>query len=160
MRNRRTVYTLIFLSVASAPNSSFAADTHVVTAASNLQKVWTYTLNGTTKSTSSPNPLTPVMVDDLAVGDILDIEIPQGNHGFVTTKNGTVDKEFVVACGEDAKTKPNAVLQEINCGATSQFGQSITGGMQLVVLPTFQNETDFWCVVHLGMMPGVLKLKQ
>jgi hypothetical protein len=108
------------------------------------------------------SPPTPVVVDDLVVGDILDIEIPDGNHGFVTTKNGAVDKEFVLACGEDKGTKPNAVLQEINCvaGATPKFGEVITGGMQLVVLPTFKEETDFWCVRHTSRMTGVLKLKQ
>jgi hypothetical protein len=158
MRSPWTLNTFICLAVASAPNVSFAADTHVITAAS--ARVWTYTLNGTTKSTSSPSPPTPVVVDDLAVGDILDIEITGGNHGFVTTQSGAADKEFVLACGEDGKTKPNAVLQEINCGAASQFGLPFTGGMQLKVLPTFKNETDFWCVIHMGMMPGVLKLKQ
>jgi hypothetical protein len=159
MRILSTLNTFICLAVASAPNLSFAADTHVITAAS--ARVWTYTLNGTTKSMSNPSPPTPVVVDDLAMGDILDIEITGGNHGFVTTQNGVVDKEFVLACGEDGNTKPNAVLQQINCGATSpQFGLPFTGGMQLVVLPTFKNETDFFCVVHLGTMPGKLKLKQ
>jgi hypothetical protein len=162
MRNPSTICTLIFLSVASAPNSSFAADTHVITAAKAAQKIWTYALNGTTKSSSRDNPPTPVVIDDLAVGDILDIEIPQGNHGFITTKNGAEDKELVLACGEDKSTKPNAALQEINCvaGAGSKFGQTIRGGMQMVVLPTFKDETDFWCWVHKGDMLGVLKLKQ
>jgi hypothetical protein len=160
MRNLWSSCAFACLAVAWAPNLSFAADTHVITAASAVQRVWTYTLNGTTKSTSSPNPSTPVVIDDLAVGDILDIEIPQGNHGFVTTKNGAEDKEFVWACGEDKTTKPNAVLQEINCTGNSKFGLPITGGMQLIVLPTFMDETDFWCVLHKGMMIGVLKLKQ
>jgi len=161
MSNSGTVCTFIYSAVALTSNSSLAADTHVITAASAVRQVWTYTLNGTTKSTSSVNPSTPVVVDDLAVGDILDIEIPQGNHGFVTTKNGAADKEFVLACGEDKNTKPNAVLQEINCVAGSnKFGQKIAGGMQLVVLPTFKDETDFWCVVHTSNMTGVLKLKQ
>jgi hypothetical protein len=163
MRNPWTSCTLICLAVAWAPNSSFAADTHVITAAKAGQKVWTYTLNGTAKSSSDPNtnPPTPVVVDDLAVGDIIDIEIPQGNHGFITTQNGAEDKDLVAICGEDPSTKTTAVLQETNCvGNNSNFGKTIKGGMQMVVLKTFTGETDFWCWVHKGDMPGVLKLKQ
>jgi hypothetical protein len=163
MRNSWTIYTSFCVAIAWAPNSSLAADTHTITAKGG-QKIWTYTLNGTgpviSKSDPNTNPPTPVKVDDLAVGDIIDIEIPQGNHGFITTKNGVEDKDLVAICGEDPSTKTTAVLQEINCAAGEKFGQTIKGGLQMVVLKTFTGETDFWCWVHKGDMPGVLKLKQ
>jgi hypothetical protein len=164
MRNPWTSSTLICLAVAWAPNSSFAADTHVITAAKAGQKIWTYTLNGTAKSSSDPNtnPPAPVVVDDLAMGDIIEIDTPQGNHGFITTQNGAEDKDLVAICGEDPNTKKTAVLQEISCVAGSQFGQTMkaNGSMQMVVLSTFKDETDFWCTQHKGDMPGKLKLKQ
>jgi hypothetical protein len=165
MRNPWTLCALISLAVGWSPNSSFAANTHLITADKAGQKVWAYKLpDGTTKSISDPNtnPPTPVVVDDLAVGDIIEIDTPQGNHGFITTKNGAEDTDLVAICGEDPNTKKTAVLQEISCAAGSQFGQTMKpkASMQMVVLPTFNGETDFWCWVHKGEMPGVLKLKQ
>jgi hypothetical protein len=102
------------------------------------------------------------VIDDLKVGDIVEIQIPQGPipHGFVTISNGAESRNLVLACGDNPTSKPNAVLQEINCGPASKFGVRMTGNMDLQVLGTFQGETDFWCVVHHQGMPGVLKLKQ
>lgn len=164
MRNPWTLCALISLAIGWAPNSSFAADTHTITAKGG-QKIWTYTLNGTgpviSKSDPNTTPPTPVVVNDLAVGDAIDVKIPDGNHGFITMKNGAVDKDLVAICGEDPKTKTTAVLQEINCTAGSEnFGHNIKGSLQMVVLPTFKEEIDFWCTQHTSDMPGVLKLKQ
>jgi hypothetical protein len=133
--------------------AGFAADTHVIVGTQ--QVTWTY--NG---KKSAPN--SPLVVDDLKVGDIIEIQIPRGPipHGFITLSNGAESKDLVLACGDNKSSKPNAVLQEINCGPASQFGVKFTGSLQLQVLDTFKDETDFWCVVHRQGMPGALKLTQ
>jgi hypothetical protein len=149
----KSIGVCVALGAVIAPSIILAADTHVIVGTQ--QVTWTY--NGK-KST----PSSPLVVDDLKVGDIVEIQIPQGPipHGFVTTSNGAESRNLVLACGDNKTSKPNAVLQEINCGPASKFGVRMTGSMQLQVLDTFQSETDFWCVVHLQAMSGVLKLKQ
>jgi len=148
----RTTLAVMLSSAASA----FAANTHVVVAHPNL--TWTY--GGKTSSQTQP-----LQVDDLQVGDIIDIQVPQAPHGFITinkTATGqTETKDPVLACDETATSKPNAVLREIQCGPgpTSNFGKSFKGSLKLEVLPTFKNPVDFYCVVHKAVMPGTLKLK-
>jgi hypothetical protein len=143
----------VALGAVIAPSIILAADTHVIVGTQ--QVTWTY---GGKKST----PSSPLVVDDLKVGDIVEIQIPQGPipHGFVTIANGAESRDLVLACGDSKTSKPNAVLQEIKCGPASKFGVRMTGSMQLQVLNTFQSETDFWCIVHHQAMAGVLKLKQ
>jgi hypothetical protein len=138
-------------------DTSFAADTHVIVGTQDI--TWTY--NGRVSARNKP-----LMVDDLKIGDIVEVQIPAGDipHGFVTTKKDAtgaivVTKDPVLACGEDQNSKPNAALREINCGAASQFGIEYTGSMRLEVLATFKDEVDFYCVVHRAGMPGALKLK-
>ncbi|MDE5464929.1 hypothetical protein [Bradyrhizobium sp. CSS354] len=142
--------TLAFAGAASA------ADTHVI----GVQGLaWTYKDK---KSTAS----TPLTVDDLKVGDIVEVQIPSGpvHHGFVTLKRtdggpAIEDKSPVLACGEDATAKPNAVLRELDCnGTTSKFGVAFTGSLRLEVTDKFKDPVDFFCVIHKGGMPGVLKL--
>ncbi|MET4279319.1 MULTISPECIES: hypothetical protein [unclassified Bradyrhizobium] len=142
--------TLVFASPASA------AETHVIDV---LGIAWTYTDK---KST----PAAPVAVDDLKVGDTVEVQIPGGpvHHGFVTLKRtdggpAIEDKSPVLACGEDATAKPNAVLRELDCnGTTSKFGVAFTGSLRLEVTDKFKDPVDFFCVIHKGGMPGVLKL--
>jgi hypothetical protein len=136
-----------------------AADTHVIM--STPQFTWTY--NGR----SSTDDGTPVIVDDLKIGDVVEIRVGDGMHGLITIKQladvsppeSNQTKDPVLACGEDANAKPNAVLREIECGATSQFGAAFTGSMKLEVLNTFTSDTNFWCVIHQFGMTGTLKLK-
>lgn len=152
-----TVLCFTLGAIVTPCSTSFAADTHVIVATQ--QVTWTY--NG---KTSTRN--TPLVVDDLKIGDIIEVQIPAGpiDHGFITIRkaaNGPVEsKDLVLACGDNKNSKPNAVLQEINCGPSSKFGVITTGNMQLQVLGTFKDETDFWCVRHKQFMSGVLKLKQ
>jgi hypothetical protein len=138
-------------------DTGFAADTHVI--AATPQVSWTY--HGQTSSLKKP-----LMVDDLKIGDIIEIQIPPAAipHGFITVKKDAnappvESKDFVVACGEDKNAKPNAVLRELDCTAASKFGVKYTGSMRLEVLNTFKDPVNFWCVVHRAAMPGVLKLK-
>jgi hypothetical protein len=138
-------------------DASFAADTHVIVGSPQI--TWIY--NGQ-KSTLRK----PLMVDDLKIGDIIEIQIPPAAipHGFITIKKAANQppvetKDVVVACGEDKGSKPNAVLRELDCAGASKFGVKFTGSMRLEVLPTFKGETDFWCVVHHAAMAGTLKLK-
>ena len=123
------------------------------------QKIaWSY--NGKESTTN-----TPIVVDDLKVGDIIEVQVPGPfPHGFITIKKNadgqwTEIKDPVLTCGENAGSKPNAVLREIDCGAASQFGVSFKGSMRLEVLTTFSSDTDFWCWVHKRAMAGTLKLK-
>ena len=138
-------------------NTGFAANTHVIVATP--QVAWSY--NGQTSTLRKP-----LMVDDLKIGDIIEIQIPQAAipHGFVTVKKEagqppTENKDPVVACGEDKNSKPNAVLRELDCGTQSKFGVKFTGSMRLEVLNTFKDDVYFWCVVHRAAMAGTLKLK-
>jgi hypothetical protein len=153
-----TVLCLTLGAIVTQSSTCFAADTHVIVGTQ--QVTWTY--NGQ-KST----PGTTLVVDDLKVGDIVETQIPSGAipHGFITIKKSAnvppvESKDPVLACGENKTSKPNAVLQEINCGPASKFGVRFTGSMQLQVLDSFRDETDFWCVVHHAVMSGALKLKQ
>jgi hypothetical protein len=135
---------------------SFAAETHVIGTA---QVSWTY--HGQSSTLRKP-----LMVDDLKIGDIVEIQIPPAAlpHGFITIKKAPnqppVDtKDFVVACGEDKGSKPNAALRELDCAGASKFGVTYTGNMRLEVLPAFKEDINFWCVVHHAAMAGTLKLK-
>jgi hypothetical protein len=138
-------------------NIGFAANTHVIVATP--QVAWSY--HGQSSTLRKP-----LMVDDLKIGDIIEVQIPQAAipHGFITVNKGagqppTETKDLVVACGEDKNSKPNAVLRELDCGTQSKFGVKYTGSMRLEVLNTFKDDVNFWCVVHRAAMPGILKLK-
>jgi hypothetical protein len=117
---------------------------------------------------SSKDDGTPLIVGSLSIGDVIDVQVDQSGigHGFVTIKlislNPPDDNEnrgLVLACGEDKATKPNAVLQEIECGAASKFGLAFSGSLKLQLLPTFTSDVNFWCTEHLNGMMGTLKLK-
>lgn len=132
-----------------------AADTFVI----GTQGIaWTYKEK---KST----PTTPLVVDELKIGDVVEVKIAGAiPHGIVTIKRSggappAEDKSFVLACGEDKSAKPNAVLREIECGATSKFGIAFTGSMRLEIMDTFKDPVDFYCVIHFAGMAGTLKLK-
>ncbi len=143
-------------------NTSFAADTHTIVAHSNI--TWSY--NG--KSSTAANP---IMVDDLKIGDIVEVQVPGGTHGFITIKKNaggaepTEITDPVLACGEAEGSKPNAVLREIECGAISgaisNFNRRFVepNRLKLEVLPKFTGPIDFYCKQHLTDMPGTLKLK-
>jgi hypothetical protein len=138
-------------------DTSFAADTHVI--AATAQVSWTY--HGQVSSLKKP-----LMVDDLKIGDIIEVQIPPAAipHGFITVKRDAntppvESKDFVVGCGEDKNSKPNAVLRELDCGTASKFGVKYAGSMRLEVLSTFKDPVNFWCVVHRAAMAGALKLK-
>ena len=147
----------LFCATLSLAGVAFAADTHVIVAHSNL--TWTY--NGKASTAAQP-----VMVDDLKIGDVVEIQVPTGSgpHGFITIKKATGAptteiKDPVLACGEAAGSKPQAVLREIECGAATKFGVVYTGSLKLEVLSTFKDSVDFYCRVHKAAMPGTLKLK-
>jgi len=150
-----SVASIIFGATLMSASSGVAADTHVI----GVQGfAWTYKDK---KSTSS----TPLAVDDLKVGDIVEVQIAAGPvpHGFVTIKRSpdappVVDKSPMLACGEDKTIKPNAVLRETDCGTTSKFGVAFSGSLRLEVMDTFKDPVDFYCVIHKAGMPGVLKL--
>jgi len=138
----------------ASSGGAVAAETHVI----GVQGIaWTY-------KDKKSTPTTPLAADDLKIGDIIEFSISGGiPHGVVTIKRPAgappvEDKSFVLACGEDAKDKPNAVLRETECGAASKFGVVITGSMKMEVLSTFKDPVDFFCVVHRNGMAGQFKL--
>jgi hypothetical protein len=142
---------------ALASETATAAETHVIVGTH--QVAWTY---NNKKST----PTVPLVVDDINVGDTIEIRIAVGPipHGFVTIKQiaaaaPSEDRSLVLACGEETSTKPNAVLREISCSGPSKLGVRFTGSMRLEVLESFRSNVDFWCIVHHGGMAGVLKRK-
>ena len=158
MRNRISLLCVGLSALAWAAGTSIAAGTHVIIAnEDDPAPKWSY--NG------QKSPL--ITVGDLKIGDVIDVQVPdtlQFPHGFVTIKTTpppiTPNEDLVMKCGETTTTKPNAVLKE-DCapGAQSQFGQPFTGSMKLIVLDKFKQDVPFWCVVHKGIMRGVLKLQ-
>ena len=151
---RSFVVSATLTAVLAWSSAAFAADTHVVSAEG---LAWKYKNRSSTSTT-------PLAVDDLKIGDIIEFQISPGiPHGVVTIKRTdgappVEDKSFVLACGEDASAKPNAVLREIECGAASKFGVRFTGSMRLEVWSSFKDPVDFYCVVHKVNMAGTLKL--
>jgi hypothetical protein len=134
-----------------------AADTRVIKA---VQISWT------SNGQASQDDGTPLIVEGLSVGDVIDVQVGPGiPHGFVTIKqiaNAPDDNEnraLVLACGEDKTAKPDAVLQEIECGAKSNFGLAFRGSLKLQFLATFKSDVNFWCTEHLASMTGTLKRK-
>jgi plastocyanin len=140
-------------------NTGSAADTHVIKSTPQF----TWTSNGKSSKTDG----TPLIVDDLRIGDVVEFQIAGVvPHGVITIKQvanqppaSNETRDPVLACGEDKSAKPNAVLREIECGNASQFGVPFKGSMKLEVLDTFKEDTSFWCVVHRFGMTGKLKLK-
>ena len=149
-----SVACVVIVAAVTSSRTGFAADTHVI---STQGVAWTY-------KDKKSTPTTPLAVDDLKIGDIVEVHIAGPiPHGFITIKqNGggppVEDKSPVLACGEDNAAKPNAVLRELDCGATSKFGVAFTGSLRLEVMNTFKDPVDFYCVIHKAGMPGVLKL--
>jgi hypothetical protein len=161
---RKSLATLL-IGVSSLLGATFAhvspvvAATRVITA--KLPVAWVS--NG---QSSDEDTHTPLIVGDLSIGDVIDVQISGGNpHGFVTVKQlvkppaDNEARELVLACGEDKTKKPNAVMREIECGATSHFGIDFKGSLKLEILDTFKDDVNFWCVIHLDGMTGTLKLK-
>jgi hypothetical protein len=137
--------------------TSLAAVTHVIVGTQRL--TWTY--NGQTSTTNGK----ALIVDDLKIGDIIEIQIPTGRipHGFITLKKDAdvETKDLVWTC--ENKTKPDgAVLRQKGCESppVPKFGEEFTGSMQLEVMDTFKDDINFWCVIHNAAMRGTLKLKQ
>jgi hypothetical protein len=143
---RLTCGITIFVTAAGA-----SAETHVIT---------TKNFNWSYKGQASQL----IRVDDLKVGDIIDVQIAGAiPHGFTTIKKDpppivAID-DPVIKCGEADSAKPNAVLREIECAEKSRFGLRFVGSMKLEVLPKFSGEVPFWCVVHTAGMQGILKLQ-
>jgi hypothetical protein len=145
---------VILVVVLACSSTGFAANTHVI----GTQGIaWTY-------KDKKSTPAAPVLIDDLKLGDIVDVQIAGAiPHGIVTIKRSdgappAEDKSPVLACGEDKSAKPNAVLREIDCGVASKFGVAFTGSLRLEIMDTFKDPVDFFCVIHHAGMPGVFKL--
>lgn len=151
------VMSLIILGVLLTRPTLGFGDTHTIGIAPGLK--WSY------KGQASKM----IVVDDLRIGDIIEVTIPNSgviHHGFTTIRKDPPPikpaPDLVLKCGEAASATPDAVppvLKEIECGEESRFGVEFHGTMKLEILPTFAGEVPFWCVRHTDGMQGVLKLK-
>jgi hypothetical protein len=147
----------------SFASTSASADNHVISATS--RRTW-QSDQGESSGTAVPLEV------DVKVGDTIEIQIPTGNipHGFVTIDgrgdaSPSAKPDFVLACGQDPMSNPNAVLQEIGCvpGMPTHFGKIEPGCIKLQVLPNFPadpnaNVVNFWCLQHTSAMWGMIKL--
>ena len=138
-------------------SNGLAAATHVITA-DQEKKIW----HGDNGSSSKVDG-TPLLLDNLKVGDIVEVVIKDGlSHGFVALggKPGD-DSDLVQRCGETEQNKPKAVLRELCDGntTTTQYAEPFVGTMRLQVLSTFKPDFKFWCIFHREVMQGVLRLK-
>lgn len=140
--------------LASACHSGAAADTILIEATANT--TWK---SGGMESAGRNVPL----VVQAKTGDVLDIRVSGGRHGFVTidkkgneNPSGTSALKFVQACGESPQDKPEAVFRETEC---SRFNKTLTASMKLEVLDRFQSDVNFWCVIHESDMWGTIKLR-
>jgi hypothetical protein len=160
---RKSLAALALGAIVTYASPSVAADTHVIK--SDSTPAWTSDGKAPSKTDG-----TPLVIDDLKIGDIIDIQIASGfpQHGVIAIKQlanvPPAQNEIrdpvtnpVWACGQ-AKSDA-AVLREIECGAASKFGVKYAGSMKLEVMDTFKGDINFWCVVHHFMMTGTLKLK-
>jgi len=153
---RTSLVWIALVGALALPQAARAQDTHTIT----VQGIaWKY--NGKLSTAASP-----IMVDDLKIGDFVEVTLPGGiPHGFVTIIKKTPppsDKflDAVLACGETPASKPKAVLKEVcAAGAASNFNKIFVGTLKLEVMNTFTTPVDFFCVQHKDGMPGTLKLK-
>jgi hypothetical protein len=147
--------------IISFTSTSARADSHVIVG--NPNKTWT---SEGRQSTVNGDPL----VVEVKKGDTLEIQIPAGGrvpHGFVTInkkadENPTEATGLVLACGEDQRSKPDAVLRETGCtGKPTNFGNEdgFTGSLRLEILDNFRSDVNYWCVIHTAIMWGTIKLK-
>jgi hypothetical protein len=156
MRSRTSFLSVgIGALILSAGTGVAAADTHIILATDAFQ--WSY--NGKHAQVT--------IINDLKVGDILDIQVPatlkHKQHGFATTDLGppiTEIEDPVLKCGETGAKEKTAALREVCApGAVSQFHQEFIGSMKLIVTDQFKKDVPFWCVVHQQGMQGVLQLQ-
>jgi hypothetical protein len=110
--------------------------------------------------TTVANPL-PVEVKK---GDVLEFRVT-GNHGVVTiSKPGdqspSAAPELVLACGQNPGQEPKYPLREIECDAGSKFNVApLRGSLKLEVTDKFQDDVNFWCIIHEVDMWGTFKLQ-
>jgi hypothetical protein len=155
MTKRNWVYAgaALLLTFPALAGRASAASTHVIFATEDPS--WFY--NG--KSSGG----TPVPVDDLAVGDTIQIIVPHSTdttHGFVTVTNGSPNLDLVLVCGQTEGATPKP-LHQTNCDAAdaASFGKDFEGVLQLQVTPAFSSSIDFFCTTHGPAMAGKLSLK-
>ena len=113
--------------------------------------------NSGTKWRSGGNVSSPLIVQAKA-GDVIEIKVT-GPHGFVTidkpgNQSPSEALKFVIACGEDPQTKPDAVFREVEC---SRLNKVLSASMKLEVLDKLQSDVHFWCIVHQDDMWGTIK---
>jgi hypothetical protein len=155
---------LVFLAMSTATPglvaAAFAGETHVIVATHTpaFSPIW----KSEGKQSSATQPLTV----EVNKGDVLQIEIqdPSMPHGFVTLdKTGTkLNTDVVQTCSEN---KPDALLQQIDCNVLPNdlFGKLFQGPdphtLKLKVTEKFEDDLNFWCVKHMQIMRGIIKLK-
>src|SRR5262245_29548024 len=138
-----------FLGGATAFPEGGRAENIPITATANT---W---MSGNSQSGGTDTPL----IVQAKEGDVLEIIVMDGQHGFVTldkegNKSPSVAPNFVLACGETPQSKPDAVFREVEC---SRFGKPLLANMKLEVLDKFQSDVHYWCIIHQDQMWGSIR---
>jgi hypothetical protein len=138
-------------------------------------RIWHYKMDANNedsadKSSSTFDPVTPVVIDDLKPGDVVRFSIPDLTHGFTPVeRNATKQLGLVVRCGEDPNdpAKTGAVLQELDCQPgqsvdESKVDRKLSGpdAVRLQVLQAFSDPVEFICTQHGPKMRGRLQLAE
>ncbi|AMA60176.1 hypothetical protein BCCGELA001_30735 [Bradyrhizobium sp. CCGE-LA001] len=106
----------------------------------------------------------PSLSVEVKKGDVLEFKVT-GNHGVATInkpgdQSPSAALDLVLACGQDPGPEPKHPLREIECNAGSKFNVApLTSSLKLEVTEKFQNDVNFWCIVHEADMWGTFKLK-
>jgi plastocyanin len=140
--------------VACLASTVMLAD-HRTAAAATIEILATGATKWSSGGASSGGLNAPLLVK-AAKGDVLQITLTGGTHGFVTldkpgNQTPSPKLDLVQACGEN---KPDAVFREMECG--SQFNKQL-GMLKLEVTDKFQGEVHFWCIFHKSGMWGTIQ---
>lgn len=163
MKIARLVLLVVVVQIASYVGfigTSGAAETHVIRATSGPSGPFWKSVDD--ESSPSGAPIT-VSVNK---GDILEVQVPGGKHGFVTldkkgTDNPAKAPQFVWACGQPKSDETEAAaFRELDCGSPTNFDKLFVGKMRLEVTDNLKDDVNFWCIQHTSGMWGIIKLKQ
>ena len=134
---------------------------HLIEGSATVPVFWQY------KTSKSQNSGTPVVVDDLQVGDVILVSVPgRIPHGFGPLVDGKQSNTPVFTCGDTRNVSdPGIVLRELDCPPDNKSSVGVNlptngGKVRMEVLPSFSADLSFWCTVHTKGMKGMLKLKK
>jgi hypothetical protein len=89
---------------------------------------------------------------------------PSGIYRWRAPRFGVSTERYVALAGAGMRwtqNKPDALLKQIDCNVLPNdlFGKLFKGTLKLEVTEKFEDDLNFWCVKHMQIMRGVIKLK-